>query len=56
MRQMIFKARLQFDSAVEAVLEEAQAYADSLRPAIGEVSADQALLAWKREMVARLQR
>jgi hypothetical protein len=54
MQQMITDARKSFDASVFEFLQEGTRLAASLSAAIGEVSAQQALEAWKTEMVKRL--
>lgn len=54
MRTMIADARARFHADVNAILGPAKTLAVALGNAIGEVSPDEALAAWKRELRSRL--
>jgi hypothetical protein len=55
MLEMIEQARANYDRAIAEIMSDASALATSLRAAIGEVSPEQALTAWKRELIQRLE-
>jgi len=54
MRDMIARARENYHRDVQEILRDADALATSFGKAIGEVSPEQALTAWKREFAKRL--
>lgn len=53
MRGMIADARARFHADVDAILDDAKKLAVALGNAIGEVSSDEALTAWKLELRRR---
>jgi hypothetical protein len=54
LRDMIERARANFDRRIDEDLADAHALAKSLRSAIGEVSPEEAFGAWRRGLIKRL--